>query len=105
MTDNEYIDYVSAEIQKLCNPLNIILVSRKTNNSGETVGFKLIVIVEDSVPSRSELECSLYMNINCDIPYDVVLYRKSEWDKLKCDIGTFAWKIYNTGVYIYGQRV
>lgn len=105
MSDNESIKNIASEIQKLCSPVSIILVSNKVDINGDVVSFKLALVVNDDTPSISELECSLYMQIDSDIPYDLVLYKISEWDKLKTEIGTFAWKIFNTGAYLYGQRV
>ena len=105
MNENEFIKNVADEIQKNCTPLNIILVSNKINTSGDVVSLKLAIIVDDNTASISELECQLYMKVDSEIPYDLVLYKQSEWDSLRTEIGTFAWKIYNTGVYIYGQRI
>lgn len=105
MSDNELINRTASEIQEICSPLNIILVSNKVNTDGDLVSFKLVIVVDDSVESTSELECRLYMQVDCDIPYDIVLYKHSEWNKFKNDIGTFAWKIYNTGAYIYGEKL
>ncbi|MDO5560413.1 MAG: hypothetical protein Q4F95_12570 [Oscillospiraceae bacterium] len=105
MVDNDIILGVSEEIQKLCRPTAIILISNKINTSEELVSFKLLVIVDDSCASTSELECAMYMKIDSDVPFDLVLYKQSEWDCLKNEIGTFAWKINNSGVYIYGQRL
>ncbi|MBE6841263.1 MAG: hypothetical protein E7510_00335 [Ruminococcus sp.] len=105
MSENEFIKNAASEIHQICDPINIILVSNKINTAGEIVSFKLAVIVKDDTASISELECSLYMKVDSEIPYDLVLYTVSEWDKLKNEIGTFAWKIYNTGAYLYGQRI
>lgn len=105
MSDNELITRTADEIVSICSPLNIILVSNKFNTGGELVSFKFVVVVEDSTESTSDLECRLYMQIDCDIPYDIVLYKHSEWDRFKNEIGTFAWKIYNTGAYVYGEKL
>ncbi|MBE6853367.1 MAG: hypothetical protein E7505_07805 [Ruminococcus sp.] len=105
MSDNEAIKKTVARIQEICDPLNIILVSNKVNTDGEIVSFKLVVVVNDSVESTPELECRLYMQIDCEIPYDIVLYKLSEWNRFKNDIGTFAWKIYKTGAYLYGEKL
>ena len=93
MGDNEIIRKTVEDIKTLCSPLGIILVSNKVNTEGELVSFKLVVIVSDETESRPELECRLYMQIDCDIPYDIVIYKKS------------AWKIHNTGAYIYGEKL
>lgn len=105
MEDNINILNVSEEIKKICSPSAIILISNKINTSGDLVSFKLLIIVSDNVTSTSELECEMYMKIDSDVPFDLVLYKQSEWDSLKNEIGTFAWKINNSGVYIYGQRI
>lgn len=105
MSDNELITSTAEEIVSVCSPLNIILVSNKFSTGGELVSFKLVVVVEDSEESTAELECRLYMQIDCDIPYDIVIYKQSEWNRFKNDIGSFAWKIYNTGAYIYGEKL
>lgn len=105
MPENEYIKNISSAICDICNPISIILVSNKINTSGDLVSFKLALVVEDSVESISELECSLYMQVDSDIPYDLVLYKLSEWKKFKDDIGTFACKINSTGVYVYGKKL
>ena len=47
--------------------------------------------------SISELECALYAQVDCDYPFDLVLYRESEWNTLCADQRTFAWKIAQNG--------
>ena len=42
------------------------------------------------------------MEVDSDMPYDIVLYTRKEFDELKDDEGTFAWKIYNSGAVLYG---
>jgi len=105
MSDNQLINRTVDEIRRICDPLSIILVSNKVNTEGDLVGIKLVVIVPDGDESVGELECRLYMQIDSDIPYDLVLYSQSEWEQFKNDIGSFAWKIHNTGAYIYGEKL
>jgi hypothetical protein len=101
MIDTTKIRNIADVIVKICSPLKIYLISNKVNISGEVTSFKLCLIVADSVHSVSELECHLYMTIDSDIPFDLVIYKESEWNDLKDDIGTFAWKINNTGTLLY----
>ncbi len=105
MSENELINSVASEIVNACDPLNIIIVSNKVNFEGSIVSFKLAVVVKDDTGSIPELEQQLYMKIDCEIPFDIILYKQSEWTTLAKEIGTFAWKFYNTGVYIYGQKL
>ena len=89
MKDNPYIKKLVNNIAEHCNELKkVYLIS--------------IIIVDNSVENNSELECRLYLNIDCELPFDLVIYREDEFNKLKCEIGTFAWKINNSGTVLYG---
>lgn len=91
-------------IAKLGKPLKIYLISHKTNHAtNELISFKLAVIVPDETHSISELECFLYTAVDCDYPYDLVLYTQSEWETLSEDPRTFAWSIRETGGVLYEQ--
>ena len=98
------IQATANEIAKLGKPLKIYLISHKTNHAtSELISFKLALIVSDETPNISELECFLYTAVDCNYPYDLVLYRKSEWDTLSNDPRTFAWSIRETGGVLYEQ--
>ena len=42
------------------------------------------------------------METDCEIPFDVIVYNKSVWEKLIDDYGTFAHKVYESGDKLYG---
>ena len=91
-------------IAELSNPIRIYLISHKINHAtDELISFKLAVIVSDDTDSISELECYLYTAVDCDYPYDLVLYKESEWETLSDDPRTFAWAIRETGGVLYEQ--
>ena len=91
-------------IAKLGKPLRIYLISHKTNHAtGELISFKLALIVPDDTVNISELECFLYTAVDCNYPYDLVLYKQSEWETLSQDPRTFAWSIRETGGVLYEQ--
>lgn len=102
MRENPVINQIAQSIAEKCSPIKIILISYKTNNYEELTSFKLALIVNDNIESMPELECSLYMEIDSDIPFDLIFYSISEWNELKDNEGTFAWKINNTGAVLYG---
>lgn len=101
MVENAVIDYVVKKIVRYTSPEKIYLISHKVNISGDLTGFKLCIILADDSQSISETEYNLYMKIDSEIPFDLVLYKHSEWEELKDDIGSFAWKIFNTGTVVY----
>ncbi|MDD5946799.1 MAG: hypothetical protein PUC41_03250 [Oscillospiraceae bacterium] len=90
-------------IAELGKPLRIYLISLKSNPAtGELRSFKLALIVPDDAPNISEMECYLYTAVDCDYPYDLVLYKHSEWNTLTEDPRTFAWSIKENGSVLYG---
>ncbi len=98
------IQETAASIVKLGKPLKVYLISSKSNpGTGELISFKLALIVKNDTPSISELECFLYTAVDCDYPYDLVLYKQAEWDVLSQDPRTFAWSIRETGGVLYEQ--
>lgn len=98
--DNPIINNIVEQILDLCNPYKIILFSTKYNLSNEMTSFKLCVIMPDDI-DVTELECQLYLEIDCENPFDVVIYRISEWKELVLDDSSFASKVERTGVVLY----
>jgi hypothetical protein len=104
MVENE-IQTVADTIGTKYSPQGIVLISKKINNQGELTSFKIALLVDDDISSISELECKIYIDVDSNIPYDIVIYRVSEWLYLKEDTSTFAYKIYSQGVWLYGERL
>jgi len=97
------IQKVADEIASLGKPIRIYLISHKTNHAtNRLISFKLALIVSDQTQSISELECFLYTAVDSDYPYDLVLYKESEWNTLSGDPCTFAWSIKENGSVLYG---
>ena len=99
------IQTVADAIGSKYKPKGIVLISKKINNQNELTSFKIAVLVDDNISSVSELECKIYLDVDSEIPYDIVIYRISEWLYLKEDVSTFAYKIYSQGVWLYGKRI
>lgn len=102
MKDDPVIVKTAELIKENCSEIvKIYLISYKVDNGGEVTSFKLALILRDNAENLPELECRLYLNVDCELPFDMVIYRRSEFDKLKSEIGTFAWKINNSGAVLY----
>lgn len=103
MKDNKYVNELKEKLINYCkNIIKIYLISVKVDIVGELKSFKFGLIVDNEVSSTSELAGQLYFNVDCELPFDLVIYTESEFDSLKNDIGTFAWKIENSGTVLYG---
>jgi hypothetical protein len=97
----ENIDKIIQEIRKIIQVKKIILISKKLDISGEITSFKLCIVLAENNVSVSEIEQSLYMEIDSDISFDLVLYTNNEWDELKDSTGSFAWKINTSGAVLF----
>lgn len=88
------------QILDLCNPIKIFLYNVKFDLNHAVSSFKICVIVEDDVDT-AKLESTLYLKLECDNPFDVLIYRQNEWDSLIADDASFASKIKRSGVVLY----
>ena len=97
----EIIKAVAGRVVELCSPVEIYLATYKQNLRQELTAFKLLIVVND-VKKVSDIEEKIYMETDCEIPFDVIVYNKSVWEKLIDDYGTFAHKVYESGDKLYG---
>ena len=103
MKDNKHVKELMQKLLDFCREIKkIYLISIKVNTDGELTSFKLGLIVDNNIKSTSELAGNLYFNIDCELPFDLVIYTQKEFDELKEEIGTFACKINNSGTVLYG---
>lgn len=96
------ISEVADEIIRACAPVKILLMSNKYNTRRELTSFKLCIVVND-VPSTAELEGELYMQTDSPVPFDILIYNRSQWEELVEEEDTFAAKVERTGVVLYGE--
>jgi acyl-ACP thioesterase len=96
----ESIKTVCGEIVKNYNPEKIILYNIKRSVGGEIRSFKICVILETR--DRHEMEKKIYLNVDSDIPFDVLVYTPAEWENLISEKSSFACRIIKGGTYIHG---
>ena len=90
------IDYIA----KKYSPLQIYLYNRRVGLQNNTTSFKLCAILE--TPDKACTEHEIYMNIDSTIPFDVLVYTPAEWEGLLADNTSFASRIKENGVIVYG---
>lgn len=61
--------------------------------------FKLCII--SPVDNKREIERSVYLQADCEIPFDLLVYTHEEWERLAGEPDSFAWKLDRTGLVIY----
>lgn len=55
--------------------------------------------------NKRYLITKIYTEIDCNVPYDIVVYTISEWEKFKNDKDTFVYSIIKNWVKIYGWYI
>lgn len=86
-------------IIRLAAPETVLLASRKEAVDGSLTSVKLCVIINGG--DADEVERRLYIDIDSDLPYDVLVYTREEWDRLAEDPASFASRIRKTGRVLY----
>lgn len=98
---NDSIKNVCEDIVKNFNPEKVILYNVKRSVGGEIRGFKICVIVDTK--NKFDTEKHIYLDVDSDIPFDVLVYTPDEWAELISEKNSFACRIIKEGTYIHGQ--
>lgn len=101
MQTDSCIQAVCDEIVRQFSPDTIILFNVKHSPSGQTKSFKLCVVAETDDTALTEKR--IYLDIDSDVPFDVLVYTPHEWQKLLQEKNSFANRITQEGRYIYGS--
>ena len=86
-------------IAKIYSPQRIYLYNRRVGMHNNTTSFKLCVILD--TPDKSRSEQNIYLNIDSEIPFDVLVYTPQEWEALSSDSASFAGRIKKNGVIVH----
>ena len=95
------IQEVLKHILDLTKPEYVFLYNCKYDLEGELNSFKLCVICEFEDKRR------IYANIfdvDCEVPFDVILYTKEQFKELKADEFSFVSRVCAKGQMLYGKE-
>lgn len=95
------ISCVCDAIVQMLSPKKIILFNLKQNVTGETRSFKLCVVSE--IEDKDAAERRIYLEIECEVPFDVLIYTPEEWTALSIERESFAHRILEKGTVVYEQ--
>lgn len=102
MAINIHITELVDEIVRKYKPAKIYLISHKQNLSGVITSFKLCVVCD--VADGNALEHDMYLTLESELPFDVVVYTIAEWGQMSASEHSFAAKIIDTGIILYEQE-
>ena len=67
--------------------------------TGDVKDIDVCLVVETE--NKAELERELYLAIDSDVSFDIIIYTPSEWEVLIPDAQSFAHRILEKGTVIY----
>ncbi len=91
---------VVERIAKAFAPQKIYLFSHKRGQLGRSAGFKLCVVVESEDVEQTER--GIYLGVESETPYDLVVYTPAEFKELLGQKGSFAGRVVEKGRLVYG---
>lgn len=98
---NKILEQIKDQLVQKFQPSKIILFGSVAKGIfKETSDIDLCIIRDTS--NKKELLTDMYVEIESDVPFDIVLYTNKEWEECILDQSAFAYQIKNTGVTIYG---
>jgi predicted nucleotidyltransferase len=95
------IKQIKRQILSYYTPSKIILFGSLTKGTATKKSDIDICIIKNTDKKR-ELLTDMYLNIESNRPFDLLVYTESEWEECIKDKASFAYLINNTGVVLYG---
>lgn len=92
---------ITTQIYKNYSPTYIYLFGSQARGTATTKSDIDLCVVIDTKNKR-KLITDMYCSIICDMPIDLLVYTPEEWNQCIDDCTSFAYKIANEGVKLYG---
>lgn len=97
------ISRVALRIAELFLPEKIILYAKKINiYKNDIKNFSLCVIMHSDDNLLTERD--IYLKVESDIPFDILVYTPKQWQNLIADKHTFACSTIQKGTVLYEKK-
>jgi len=101
MVDYVEIESIKEQLIRLYRPDKLFLFgSQASGSASENSDIDLCVIVDTD--NKRVLLAEMYLHIDSNRPFDLILYTPHEWNQSSGESGTFANIIAEKGIEIYG---
>jgi len=98
---NSELQKITQQFIERYQPHKLLLFGSHAKNSARwNSDIDLCVIVEAA--DKRMLLTDMYLNIESDVPFDLLLYSPDEWEQCILDHTSFAYLIHKEGVLLYG---
>ncbi len=95
------VQEVLKQVIAIAKPEAVFLYNCKHDLDGELTSFKLCVICE--YENKRRLLTDIF-DVDCETPFDVLLYTKEQFRQLRDDTSAFANRVFTKGKMLYGQK-
>lgn len=95
------LDNIKNQMVNKFNPKEIVLFGSLAKGTFRSNSDIDLCIIKDT-DNKRDLITKIYTEIDWNVPYDIVVYTISEWEKFKNDKDTFVYSIIKNEVKIYG---
>ena len=103
MNGLEKVKSVVDRIAELFSPEKIILYAKKINfETNDIKNFSICVIME--TPNTQKAEQIIYLNVESEIPFDLLVYTPEEWERLVLNKYSFVHNTVQKGIVLYEKR-
>lgn len=96
------INIIKEQIVSHYSPSKIILFGSQAKGAVTRKSDIDLCIIKDTENKR-ELLTDMYLNIESNKPFDLILYTEAEWSQHVNDTTSFAYLINKKGTVIYGR--
>lgn len=91
---------ICREICALCDPNLIIMFGQKMDYANDEIrDISLCVIVDTD--DKEELENTIFLNVDYDMSFNLLIYTPEEWSRLIPDPQSYAHRITEKGTTVY----
>ena len=97
---HEPVKEVLEQVIAVAKPEAVFLYNCKYDFDGELNSFKLCIICD--YENKRQLLTEIF-DVDCDIPFDVLIYTREQFRELRDDTAAFANRICTKGTMLYGS--
>ena len=95
---------ISREICALCNLEKIIVFGQKSSMNSDAIRDVSLCLIADT-DDKETLENTIYMSVDHDVSFNLLIYTPEEWNSLTLDIQSYAFRVVKKGTVIYERPI
>lgn len=94
---------ITQQFINLYTPYKLLLFGSQAKSTAKPNSDIDICVIKETTNKR-ELLSDMYMNIESNMPFDLLLYTPDEWAECITDATSFAYVINKEGVVLYARQ-